>query len=221
MLAPDLPGHGQSSQPLKRASLKQYVNFIEDLLAAETEPLILVGHSMAGMVISQVADNIPARVRGLIYLSAFLPRDGDSVFSLMETHEVAHGPSHIRRVMKFSEDKRQVNLDPDLASTLFYPDCPRGTASWASRQLGAEASLALSGKVSISRGGFAGVAKAYVHCLRDQVLPLAQQGWMLERQPCPLVHNLDSGHSPFLSQPGALAHTLDSIAGQWQFLGNL
>jgi pimeloyl-ACP methyl ester carboxylesterase len=42
----------------------------------------LVGHSYGGMVITAVVDRIPERVRHLVYLDAFLPRDGESCFDL-------------------------------------------------------------------------------------------------------------------------------------------
>ena len=42
---------------------------------------MLVGHSYGGMVITGVADRIPERIRKLIYLDAFLPIDGESVFT--------------------------------------------------------------------------------------------------------------------------------------------
>jgi pimeloyl-ACP methyl ester carboxylesterase len=42
----------------------------------------LVGHSCAGMVITAVADRIPDRVSALVYLDAFVPRDGESCWTL-------------------------------------------------------------------------------------------------------------------------------------------
>jgi pimeloyl-ACP methyl ester carboxylesterase len=44
---------------------------------------ILVGHSYGGMVISGVAQRIPHRITKLIYLDAFVPRDGESVAALV------------------------------------------------------------------------------------------------------------------------------------------
>lgn len=43
---------------------------------------VLVGHSYGGMVITAVADRVPDRVRALVYLDAFVPRDGESCWSL-------------------------------------------------------------------------------------------------------------------------------------------
>lgn len=45
-------------------------------------PVVLVGHSYAGSVITAVADRMPQRITGLVYLDAFLPQDGDSCWSM-------------------------------------------------------------------------------------------------------------------------------------------
>ena len=49
----------------------------------ELDEVVLVGHSYGGMVITQLADLVPERVRALVYLDAFVPGHGDSVISLL------------------------------------------------------------------------------------------------------------------------------------------
>lgn len=46
------------------------------------DDVVLVGHSYGGMVITGVGDRIPERVRALVYLDAFLPEDGQSLFDI-------------------------------------------------------------------------------------------------------------------------------------------
>jgi pimeloyl-ACP methyl ester carboxylesterase len=65
---------------------------ITDVLAAlactpDAEELVLVGHSYGGMVITGVADRIPDKVDALVYLDAFLPRDGESCWHLVNDEE--------------------------------------------------------------------------------------------------------------------------------------
>ena len=43
------------------------------------ERVVLVGHSYGGMVISGVAERVPASIARLVYLDAFVPRSGESV----------------------------------------------------------------------------------------------------------------------------------------------
>lgn len=48
------------------------------------EPLVLVGHSMGGMVVTAVAEKVPTKIQRLIYLGAFLPANGQSLIELIE-----------------------------------------------------------------------------------------------------------------------------------------
>jgi hypothetical protein len=45
--------------------------------------VILVGHSYGGMVIGGAAEKIPDRIKRLVYLDAYIPQDGKSVFDLI------------------------------------------------------------------------------------------------------------------------------------------
>ena len=56
--------------------IQDVVNLIE---AKDLQHVILVGHSYSGMVITGVADRFPGRITHLVYLDAFVPRDGQSI----------------------------------------------------------------------------------------------------------------------------------------------
>jgi pimeloyl-ACP methyl ester carboxylesterase len=59
--------------------IQDIVNLIEFENLAD---VVLCGHSSGGVVISGVADQISERISSLVYLDAFVPQDGDSVFTL-------------------------------------------------------------------------------------------------------------------------------------------
>jgi pimeloyl-ACP methyl ester carboxylesterase len=48
----------------------------------ELSDVVLAGHSYGGMVITGVGDRIPDKVRALVYLDAFLPENGESLFDI-------------------------------------------------------------------------------------------------------------------------------------------
>jgi pimeloyl-ACP methyl ester carboxylesterase len=50
---------------------------------------VLVGHSYGGVVITGVADRLPSYLRALVYLDAFVPEDGDSVYALTDEEQRA------------------------------------------------------------------------------------------------------------------------------------
>jgi pimeloyl-ACP methyl ester carboxylesterase len=55
--------------------------YVRDFVAALDGPVVLVGHSYGGMVITEVAADNEAVV-GLVYVSAYVPESGESVASL-------------------------------------------------------------------------------------------------------------------------------------------
>ena len=55
--------------------------------------MILCGHSYGGFVISGVADQIPDRIRALVYLDAFVPEDGECVLDLRSQEAGAQNAS--------------------------------------------------------------------------------------------------------------------------------
>jgi pimeloyl-ACP methyl ester carboxylesterase len=54
---------------------------VNTILYEDLHDIILMGHSYGGMVITGVADRVPARIKRLVYLDAFVPNDGESVMS--------------------------------------------------------------------------------------------------------------------------------------------
>ena len=58
--------------------IKDVVNMI---LFEDLSNIVLVGHSYGGMVITGVADSLPERITQMIYLDAFVPEDGESIFA--------------------------------------------------------------------------------------------------------------------------------------------
>jgi hypothetical protein len=49
----------------------------------------------------------------------------------------------------------------------------------------------------LTAGRYGSVAKAYIECLRDAVLPIRQQRHLCQRAGCDTVWTIDAGHSPF------------------------
>src|SRR5713101_6473680 len=75
----DLPGHGQDRTPIHEITLATYTKRVCETLDAQAEPVILVGHSMGGIVITQVAEERPEKIATLVYLAAYLLQNGESL----------------------------------------------------------------------------------------------------------------------------------------------
>ncbi|WP_342344920.1 alpha/beta fold hydrolase [Sphingomonas sp. CFBP 13603] len=62
-----------------------YRDTVITAIGAERNPVVLVGHSFGGITISNVAETIPERIKTLVYVAAFLPRDGVSLLDMAKT----------------------------------------------------------------------------------------------------------------------------------------
>lgn len=70
----NLPAHGADNTNGSGIGLNVYVKAVTEAINKVNGKVILVGHSMAGMIISQVTENIPNKIEKLVYVSAFLPK---------------------------------------------------------------------------------------------------------------------------------------------------
>ncbi|HEV2523852.1 MAG TPA: alpha/beta fold hydrolase, partial [Gammaproteobacteria bacterium] len=89
VFAPDLPGMGQDPTPLAEITLDRWVQFVSDLVYQQKEKVILVGHSRGGLIISQVAEQLPEHIQSLVYLAAILVPNGGTLANAMQQHEGA------------------------------------------------------------------------------------------------------------------------------------
>ena len=83
--APTLTGIGARKHLLSReidldTHIQDVIGVIDD---ADLCDIVLVGNSYGGMVITGVADRVPEKVASLVYLDAFVPENGQSLFNLL------------------------------------------------------------------------------------------------------------------------------------------
>jgi pimeloyl-ACP methyl ester carboxylesterase len=84
VITPVLSGLGVDQSRLSPdITLRQHVEDVSAELSKSPEPVILVGHSYAGMIISGAAEAHPTKVRRLVFLDAFIPEDGQCVLDLL------------------------------------------------------------------------------------------------------------------------------------------
>jgi len=204
VVTPDLPGHGSDRTPIQDISLKAYTDRICEVIDAQEENVILVGHSMAGIVITQVAEYRPDKIRMLVYLTALLPTDGNSMF---QTTEEIRNPS--ARIM--AEDQLSYVYREELLKDLFYGDCSEEDIAFAKAHLVPQATRPTQEPVHISESRYGRVRRVYIECLQDGIIPPAFQKKMYTTVPCEQVISMNTSHSPFFSAPDELARHLHSL----------
>jgi len=206
-VAPDLPGHGDDPRPVESVTLDDYAERVRAVCEEHAEPVVLVGHSMGGVVITRVAELVPDRVAALVYLAAFLPAPGHSVLDVAARDQGSRIPASLQPV----GDGATTIIPEDRAAAIFYADCDPAVAAEAARRLGPTPMQPLVAPVEYSAERFGRVRRVYIQCNRDEAISPAIQQEIHEATPFERVVRLDSSHSPFLSMPRTLAQTLDSV----------
>ena len=87
VVARDLPGLGEDRTPAAEITLEKYTDAVCETLVTEDEPVLLVGHSMGGIVISQAAERLPDKIKALVYVSAYLLNNGQSILQMVQEDE--------------------------------------------------------------------------------------------------------------------------------------
>lgn len=87
VFAPTLTGLADRSHLLgPSVTLDTHITDIANLLEWEDlQEVVLVGHSYAGFVIAGVAERTPARLSALVFLDAYVPRNGERMYDLAAT----------------------------------------------------------------------------------------------------------------------------------------
>lgn len=208
VIVPNLPGHYDNPYDFRHIRLSTYVNHIEEILGQCEGPVILVGHSMAGLVISQVAENIstqiPRKIERLIFVSAFIPENRGS---LVDEEKKTISPSNHLKV-QINEAEGAIFLHPSARiRDLFYGNCSDEDVAFANSHLQKQPLRPFLDKVTLTKENFGKVPKLYIECLQDQALLIADQRRMHSRINCD-VATLDTDHSPFFSADKELAALL-------------
>jgi pimeloyl-ACP methyl ester carboxylesterase len=206
----DLPGMGDDNTSASEVSLDSYAGRVCEVLAASSEPGIVVGHSMGGIVATQAAARCPERVAALVYVAAFLPKDGQSLLDLTKLPE-GDGEQVLANVVV--EGEPPVAVMPAAASRhALYRSCAEDVATWAIARQCPQPVSPLPMAVSIPPGALNGINRYYVLCTRDRAIPPPLQRRMIAENACADVIELDTDHTPQLSMTNELAKALHQFA---------
>ena len=201
----DLPGHGQNKQPISNVTMENYIQTIVGAINQLNRNVILVGHSMAGAVISQVAERIPEKIEKLIYVAAFLLKEGGSILEAMQGDpDCEFFPKIV-----FSEDQSYATVPEQALRSIGFHDVDEKVIQRVlplmTEQQATEPFMA---KVVVSDENFGSVPKIYIRTTIDRVISPALQDMMIADWKVETVLDLESGHFPAFSVPEKLAELM-------------
>jgi pimeloyl-ACP methyl ester carboxylesterase len=203
-LALDLPGHGDDRTPGASVTLRSYTDRICEIAGAQTEPVILAGHSMGGVAITQAAEDCAGKIAALVYVCAFLPRNGDTLM----TWSSQDPESMVNPTTTEKQADGMVHFNSAYIREAFYGNCSEEDVQFARSRLVAQSGAPFGAPVKTTAERWGRVRRYYVECARDRAITLKVQREMQVHSPCRQTFSIDTDHSPFFSAPEQLTDIL-------------
>ncbi len=200
----ELPGHGSNNIATHTLSLDVYSDKVIESISKVQGKVILVGHSMGGMVITNVAEKAPSKISKLVYIGAFLPTSGQALTDLAYSDPDSKlGPSLVPSADQLTLDVKRENL-----ISLFIADGSKADQDKVVKNYRPEPAIPFTNKVTLTAEAFGKVDKIYIKTLNDIVISPGLQDLMIAGAGIKTVFTINSSHSPFLAQPDELAGIL-------------
>lgn len=202
----DLPSAGIDAAPGASVTLATQAERVVALLDTLAVPVVLVGHSAGGPVISTVAEARPEKIAKLVYLTAYLLPNGASILS-----SIGGDPDSLIIGNLEALPDGTVAVRTDAVRDIFYGACDDADVELARSLLKPIGVLTTGSPVTVGPA-FESVRRFYVACRRDRAVTPGFQRTMYEALPCEKIFTLNADHSPFFSRPSALVRALSAIA---------
>jgi len=201
----DLPGNGSDDVPAAEVTLQRYVEHVLSYLARLPGRVCLVAHSGGGVTATQVAEAVPDKVAGVVYIAGMMLPTGvgfaDITAPLKAADPEAAGISpHLRWVA----DGHATAVPPEAARRIFFQNAPAAAAAAAAARLTPQPERARAAKPHWTAERFGRIPRLYVEALQDRSVVPAAQRRMQALVPGARVVSLHSDHAPQLSTPAEL-----------------
>jgi pimeloyl-ACP methyl ester carboxylesterase len=177
---------------------------IQDMLGVikceRLRDFILIGHSYGGMVATGVADHVPERIRKLVYLDAFVPRDGQALMDL-----VPPTAADRMRAGAKANDGWRVPANP------LPPDTSPDDVEWIQSLRMPQPVKTFETPLRL-RNGDTKIPRAYIYCKRATPEDTFRQFAQRAQREDWVYREIDASHSPHVTAPESLMALLESIA---------
>lgn len=203
----NLPAHGSDATDGAGKGLSDYVKTVSEAVSKQPGKVILVGHSMAGQIISQVAENMPGKIDKLVYVAAYLPRNGETVSGI--TNKFLNNKPI--EAFEFNKDYSLVSIKKEAIPAVVCADCPDYIKEVLVKYHRAEPVKGLNDKAVLGKN-FAAVPKYYISTTKDAAVPYALQQQMIkDNGTVKKVFEMNTSHLPFVVQPAEFIQLLTGI----------
>jgi pimeloyl-ACP methyl ester carboxylesterase len=204
-IAIDLPGHGDRKAESAGVTMSSYIDDVIQFIRRENlKDLVLVGHSMSGIVISKLAEEIPERIKHLVYLAAVVPKDNEALIDLLTKERQ-------ETLRKLQGKVKEVFGTLEQLRPMYFTDQEGEEKESYLEQLTPQPLAAFLEKIRFSQFPKIDIPKTYILGLRDKSLPPDLTRKFAERLGVIPVE-IDAGHDMMVSRPEEVAKVLLAIA---------
>ncbi len=198
----DLPGGGDDQTPRESITLDAYISAVNDFIRQkELNEFVIVGHSLAGLVLPEVIAAHREKIREAIYIASFILDRGERGIDLVAPER---RPDYYR-LADISPD-RSLMLPYEFARERFFNDLGEEEAEAAYQKLTPQPLGPYLDAAAHGASEFAPISR-YIICRDDRNLP-HEFCTAFAKKLGGKVGEIDAGHDAMLSQPDVLARML-------------
>lgn len=208
----NLPGHGEDTTPASQVEFVDYVNTVKAAVNLYNQPVILVGHSLGGAIITQLAAEIPNKIRKLVYVAGYIPVSGKSVldYAMMDQGSLL-GPA-LQHEPAADGTLGLSNPAADLTNIF----CQDGTSAQKQLLLNnyrAEPFTPFLYPLDYQLADYNKAGKKYyIYTTEDRAISYPFQQQMVATFGITNTYSMNTGHSPFVSQATEFTNKLIAIS---------
>jgi pimeloyl-ACP methyl ester carboxylesterase len=204
----ELPGHGSDSTVPSTLTLNSYRDKVIEAVSKVDGKVILVGHSLGGMIISSVAEQVPSKIEKLVYIAAYLPASGQSLYDLASVDKDSQlGADGVL----ITNNDGTFDIKHDQIVSAFIQDGSAQIQNLVLQNYRSEPAIPFTNPVTLTDANFGSVEKVYIKTLQDHVVSPYLQNKMISAAGLEKTYELNTSHSPFLSKPDSVAILLTQI----------
>ncbi len=203
--APTIAGQGKGAdRNVNHAACTKSI--VDAIVKKDLRDFVLVGHSYGGTIISKVAEAIPDRIRRLVFLTAFVLRDGKSL-----ADEAPPETAAAFAQMAQSSPDNTVMLPFPVFREQFINDASLETAQKVYAELSPQPYQPLADRLDLKKFYSLPTPRSYINCTEDIALPPGEFGWhprMSSRLGLYRLVQMPGSHEVMYSNPEGLAEKI-------------
>lgn len=197
-----------AANPLR--SVKGDADYVRSLLVTIKTPVVLVGHSYGGMVISNAAIG-QANVKALVYVAAFAPETGESAGGLNSKFPGSLVGPALAPPVPLASGGHDLYVSQDKFAAAFAPDLPVGPATLAAAAQRPVTDIAFG--EAATAPAWKAIPSWFVYGDHDTAIPPKLHAWMAERvHPQETVVVKGASHVVMISHAAEVAKVIEDAA---------